>query len=184
VKLSNPHKKLIKACLRGDRKAQFDLYEQHKVYLYGVCLRYAKSKEEAQDILQEGFYKIFKNLGQYKGDGPLQAWMRKVMVNTALMHLRKYGKTIFTDLDEHTFKNVNLTDRTLLEQDRANAIIHLIQQLPSSYQTVFNLRAIEGYSFKEISQNLDINEATLRSHYLRARKYLQKLLQKEMNKYG
>jgi len=145
VKKTNPYSSLIKACLRGDRKAQFMLYEQHKVYLFGVCLRYAKSREEAEDILQEGFFKILKNLNQYKGDGPLQAWMRKIIVNTALMHLRKYGKTIFTDLDEHTFQNVGLLDRTLLDQDRANAIIHLIQQLPSSYQTVFNLRAIEGF---------------------------------------
>ena len=184
MKQTNQHSTLIKACLRGDRQAQFDLYEQHKVFLFGVCLRYAKSREAAEDILQEGFYKILKDLHQYKGAGPLQAWMRKIMVNTALMHLRKYGKTVFTNLDEHTFKNVDLMDTTLLDKDRANAIIHLIQQLPSAYQTVFNLRAIEEYSFREISDQLDINEATLRSHYLRARTHLQQLLQKEMNKYG
>lgn len=149
-----------------------------------MCLRYAKSREEAEDILQEGFYKILQNLKQYKGNGPLQAWMRKVMVNTALMHLRKHGKTVFTEFDEHIFNHVNLTDNTLLDIDRANAIIHLIQQLPSAHQTVFNLRAIEGYSFREISDQLDINEATLRSQYLRARTHLQQLLQKEMNKHG
>ena len=184
MRSNTSNNKLIKACLKGDRQAQFELYNQHKVALYGVCLRYMKSKEAAEDVLQEGFFTIFKKLHQYKGEGPIGAWMRKVMVNTALMYLRKHGKTTFTELDEQVFNNHYLLDNSLVEQDRANAVIHLIQQLPSAHQTVFNLKAIEGYSFREISEQLDINEATLRSHYLRARTHLQQLLQKEMNKYG
>ena len=85
-------KKLIKSCIRGDRKAQFKLYQQHKVYLFGICMRYGKNKAEAEDILQEGFYRIFKDLKQYSGAVPIQAWMRKVMVNSSLMYIRKYHK--------------------------------------------------------------------------------------------
>ena len=177
-------KRLIEACIKGNRQAQFQLYEQHKIFLFGVCLRYVKNRETAEDILQEGFHKIFKFLKDYKGEGSLSAWMRRVMVNTALMHLRKKGKIQFYSIDELEELPYQFTDSALLDRDRAKAIIYMIQSLPPSYQTVFNLRAMDGYSFKEISAQLNINEATLRSHYLRARQHLQKLLQQEMNKYG
>lgn len=177
-------KQLIRACLRRDRQAQFELYQQFKVYLFGVCMRYGKSKEEAEDILQEGFYHILKDLKQYSGKGPLQAWMRKIMVNTALMHLRKFHKINYTYLEKEVVENVLPADTTLQYSDRANAIIQLIQSLPLVQQTVFNMRAIDGYSFKEIAQHTGAKEATLRSHYLRARTALQSLLRKELNNDG
>lgn len=175
---------LLRACRRGDRQAQFKLYQQFKVYLFGICMRYGKSREEAEDILQEGFYRILKDLKQYRGQGPLQAWMRKVMVNTALMHLRKFHKINYTFLEKEVVENTLPADTTLQYSDRANAIIQLIQSLPLVQQTVFNLRAIDGYSFKEIAQQTGAKEATLRSHYLRARTKLQSLLRKELNNDG
>lgn len=175
---------LIRGCLRGKREAQRELYQRHKLYLFGVAMRYAKGRQEAEDILQEGFYKIFKDLKQYKSDGPLQAWMRKVMVNTALMHIRKYHKMSFAALEPAQVEQQLLTDSSLLDSDRANAIILLIQSLPLAQQTVFNMRGIEGYSFKDISEKLGTNEATLRSHYLRARTQLKSLLRKELENEG
>lgn len=177
---SNISHTLLQACLEGDRRAQFELYHQYRVFLFGVCMRYAKNRAEAEDILQEGFYKILRDLGQYNRSASLQAWMRKVMVNTALMYIRKYHKLKLNNLEEpHQIDSIRC-DNSLLERDRANAVIKMIQQLPITQQTVFNLRAIEGYSFREIAQQLGTKEATLRSHYLRARNQLQKLLQKEL----
>ncbi len=175
---------LIKACIKGNRKAQFSLYGQYKTYLYGICLRYAKSPQEAQDILQEGFFSILRDIKQFSGQSPLRAWMRKVMVNAALMHIRKHRKIEFSALEVDKLDHIHYSEDTFQIMDRANAVIHLIQQLPVSYQTVFNLRAMEGYSFREISQQLGANEATLRSHFLRARKQLQQILNKELNKNG
>ena len=176
--------KLIRDCLLGKRSAQRRLYERHKVYLFGVALRYAKSRPEAEDVLQEGFYKIFKDLKQFDAKGPLRAWMRKVIVNTALMHIRRHHRISYTSLESREVENYLSPDVSLMQRDRANAIIRLIQELPVAQQMVFNLRAIEGYSFKDISQKLGANEATLRSHYLRARTQLQAMLSKELNNDG
>lgn len=170
---------IIQACLVGDRKAQSQLYELHKVYLFGLCQRYAKSRVEAEDMLIEGFYKVLKDLKHFKGDGDLRAWMRKVVVNTALMYIRKYRKVTYTELDQDVVEESKGFDYSMLEKERAQAIIALLQKLPPAQQLVFNLRAIDGYSFKEIASMTENNEATLRSHFLRARKQLQKFLTKE-----
>ena len=158
------------------------LYEAHKVYLFGVCMRYTRSKAEAEDMLLEGFYRILKDLKQYSSSSPINAWMRRVMVNSCLMHIRKHRKIQFSELTDNQVESHAPADLSLLNSDRANAIIALIRQLPMSHQTVFNLKAIDGYSFKEISSMLEINEATLRSHFLRARTKLQQLLNSEFQK--
>lgn len=171
---------IIEGCLKGDRIFQKQLYNQYKVFLFGVCMRYAQNKTEAEDILSEGFYKILKDLHQFSGNASLQSWMRKVMVNTALMHIRKYRRIKYSDFDEIQEKKQSQPDYSLFESNRAQAIIAMIHELPLPQQTIFNLRAMDGYSFKEISTQLEINESTVRSHYLRARKKLQFLLQKEL----
>ena len=173
--------KLIKQCLKGKRKSQFELYEMYKVYLFGICMRYSKSKFEAEDMLQEGFYKILRDLGQYRGQVPFQAWIRKVMINSCLSYIRKYKKLQYSELFESDVEEHKGFDIELMSSNRAKAIIHLIQTLPEVQQTVFNLKGIDGYSFVEISNMLNAKEATLRSHYLRARKKLQSLLNKELN---
>lgn len=180
--MEKEQKDIIKQCIRGDRRSQKMLYDQHKVYLLGVCMRYTRSKAEAEDMLLEGFYRILKDLRQYSNTSSIKAWMRKVIVNSCLMHIRKYRKIQFSELTEDRVESNTPTDLSLLNSDRAKAIITLIRQLPLNHQTVFNLKAIDGYSFKEISNMLDINEATLRSHYLRARTKLQQLLNNEFQK--
>ncbi len=170
---------IIKGCIKGDRQAQYTLYNGYKIYLFGVCMRYARHRQEAQDMLQEGFILIFRDMKSFSGKSNIKTWMNRVMVNSCLMHIRKFRKIEFSDIENDRLENIHFTKDVFQEMDRANAIIHLIQQLPVAHQTVFNLRAMEGYSFKEISQQLDINEATLRSHYARARKQLQKFLDKE-----
>ena len=139
-------------------------------------MRYAKSKMEAEDILQEGFFKILRDLRQFSGDGDVKWWMRKVMVNSALMHIRKYRKIEFSEINEKIIEDPELVENSFLQSERASTVVRIIQKLEDPYQTVFNLRAIEGYSFKEIAEKLDGNEATLRSHYMRARKKLQTIL--------
>ncbi len=166
----------LHACIAGDRKAQYALYKRYKLDLYGVCLRYARNRQDAEDILQEGFYKIFKDLAKYSGKGSLEGWMRKVVVNTALMHIRKYRAKEMNTIELATDHYQHLDNGDFLKHEQnGDRIIYLIQQLPAMYQTVFNLRAIEEYPFKDIAQMLELKEATVRSHYLRARKSLQKM---------
>ena len=173
--------KLIKLCLRGKRQAQFQFYELHKVFLYGICMRYASSKSDAEDMLQDAFSKIFRDLHQYSGQVPVTAWMRKVTVNTALMHIRKYKKVRFEELIADDIpQEIKYYDNLNLD-DRAHSIIQLIRGLSATQQAVFNLKAMDGYSFVEISKILDCKESTLRSHYMRARKALQEMLKKELN---
>jgi len=144
-------------------------------------MRYAANKSEAEDMLQEGFYKILKDLHQFKGNSTLKSWMTRVVINSSLMYIRKHRKVFYTELEPiHIEDNVE-PDFSLLESDRAQAIIQLIRKLPLTHQTVFNLKAIDGYSYKEISEKLELNEATIRSHYLRARKKLQLLLVNELH---
>lgn len=171
--------KLINACKKGNRKAQFEWYEQHKVFLFQICLRYAKTKTEAEDILQEGFYKILKDLNRVKNVAAIKGWMRQVMVNTALMHLRKHQKMKFDALSDYDIEELSRVEMGSESEDKAKAAIKMIQYLPIGYQVVFNLRAIEGYSFKEIAAQLNIKETTLRSHYHRAKEQLKRILEKE-----
>lgn len=172
---------IIKKCLQGDRASQKRLYEENKVFLFGICMRYGKSKAEAEDILQEGFYRILKDLKQYSRTSHIKGWMRKVMVNSALMYIRKHHKLKFSALEDKHHNQSDKTDYSLFNSDRAQAIIALIRQLPQPQQTIFNLKAMDGFSFKEISQKLDIKEVTLRSHYHRSRSKLQSLLQQELH---
>lgn len=167
---------LIKDCLQGNRKAQNDLYSKYKVKLFGLCLRYARSREEAEDFLLEGFQKIFRDLHQFKFKSSLEAWMRRVVVNTALQHLRKKNRLSFQDFTIEEIDRVSNFEPDILDEMNANDIIACIQKLPIGYQTIFNLFAIEGYSHREISEQLGITESTSRSQYTRAKKALQKIL--------
>lgn len=171
---------ILEKAKSGNRQAQKSLYDAYKVYLFGVANLYACSKEEAEDILLEGFHRIFKDLKSYTAKGDLRAWMRKVMVNSALMHLRKYRKweTIRTFQNEAILNVPDEIDFTA--KDRVRSILTLIRSLPEPQRVIFSLKGIEGYTYKEISEQLGIKEVTLRSHYLRARKSLQHVLQKEL----
>jgi RNA polymerase sigma factor (sigma-70 family) len=162
---------LVKDCLKGKRAAQKQLYARYAETMLGVCYRYTKSMTDAEDVLQEGFIKIFKNLHQFKFEGELGAWIRRIMVNTAINFLksnsRYQAELSFTDTSLHP---VSTDDPVILLQ--AKDIAELIRQLPPGYQTIFNLYAVEGYTHVEIGKILGINEGTSRSQYARARTLL------------
>ena len=162
------HQKLVKDCLKGKPEAQRQLYEHYAEYMLGVCYRYTKSMPDAEDILQEGFVKVFFNLHQYRSQGELGAWIRRIMVNTAINYLKKQSRyqaeLSFADITLHP---VSTDDPDVLMDTKDLA--ELIRQLPVGYQTIFNLHAVEGYSHVEIGKILGIQEGTSRSQYARAR---------------
>lgn len=170
---------LIVACLRKKPKAQRYLYDKYKVMLFRVCLRYANGREEAEDMLQEGFIKIFQDLKQFSGKGKLGAWMRRVVVNVALQHIRK-RKNLFPAIDidllAHRFK----TDDNIIAQLNAKDLTKMVQQLPPGYRAVFNMYVVEGYSHKEIAAELGINWNTSKSQLSKARAALRRMLEKQM----
>lgn len=163
--------KLVKDTLRLRPEAQRQLYEHFAPQMLGVCFRYTKSISDAEDILQEGFVKVFKHLHQYNFEGELGAWIRKIMVNTALNYLKKNKKYQY-DL---SFEDVSLhpvsSDNPEVKLD-GKQLAELIRQLPTGFQTIFNLHAVEGYSHVEIAGMLGITDGTSRSQYARARALL------------
>lgn len=162
---------LVKECLRGKPEAQRQLYELFAESMLGLCYRYTKSLKDAEDVLQDGFVKVYTGLHQYKSDGPLGAWVRRIMVNTALNFLKKNRKY----RDEMYFSEQPLhpvaDDNPAIDMD-TKELASLIRQLPQGYQTIFNLYAVEGYTHVEIGEMLGISDGTSRSQYARARSLL------------
>ncbi len=159
---------------------QQELYERFAPKMFGVCLRYAGNSEEAEDILQEGFIKIFNKMSSYRGDGSFEGWVRRIFVNTAIEHFRKktYLQPI-TETEENTVegKYLSVLD-SLAEKD----IISLVQQLSPGYRTVFNMYVVEGYTHKQIAEILGISEGTSKSQLSRAKLILQDLVKSLIDK--
>jgi RNA polymerase sigma factor (sigma-70 family) len=178
LKLFNSNKseeeKLIEGCIAGKRDMQRLLYDLYAKKMMMVCLRYAPTTFEAEDIVQEGFVKVFSNIQNFKRDCPLEYWIRKIIVNTALKHLRQ--KSLLTvsheseEVENLSSGDYNLNDYSMDE------LLSIIQSLAPRYRMVFNLYAIEGYNHKEIGEMLDISEGTSKSQYSRARAILQSML--------
>jgi RNA polymerase sigma-70 factor (ECF subfamily) len=166
---------LLKGCLRNDRRAQHALYRQYAAEMLGVCYRYTKQATDAEDVLQEGFVKVFTRLQQYSGKGSFGGWIRKVMVSTALDFLRrnKNYKSQLYPADE--LPETGEVATPILMQN-AGEVVELIRELPLGYQTVFNLVGIEGYEHQEVAEMLGISVQTSRSQYHRARNMLVKKL--------
>ncbi len=163
--------KLIKDCLKGKPAAQNALYEQFAPLMLGVCYRYTKSRDDAEDVLQEGFIKVFRSLHQYEGRGELGAWIRRIMVTTAINYLKR-NSSYQADLSYHDMPLHPVSDDNPEVTLDAKELAELIRQLPPGYQTIFNLHAIEGYTHVDIGKMLGINEGTSRSQYSRARALL------------
>ncbi|WP_306641288.1 RNA polymerase sigma factor [Sanyastnella coralliicola] len=161
-------RELVDACLANERSAQKELYDQFSGQMMAVCLRYAGNPNDAADMMQEGFIKVFEKLGQYKGDGALGAWIRRVMVNSALIHIRKEKRHAFQESIDEAY-DLHITDFNVLSELAAKDILALIAQLPTGYRTVFNLYAIEGYSHKEIAEKLEISESTSKTQFHKAK---------------
>ncbi|MGQ9621585.1 MAG: RNA polymerase sigma factor [Bacteroidales bacterium] len=170
----NDIKEIIKGCLEGNRRDQELLYRRHSAKLYAVCLQYSENDEEARDILQEGFIKIFQNLHNYKHNGSFEGWIRRIVVNTALEKFRaRYSLYRVDDIDSINELEAEPDTEDYYGIDAAD-LLYIIRELPPKYRMVFNLYAIEGYSHKEISKMLNISEGTSKSNLSRARNILQR----------
>lgn len=175
--------KMVRGCAKGKSSAQEQLYSMYYRKMYGVCMRYAKDREVAEDLLQEGFIKVFKNISRYKGTGSLEGWIRRIMVNTALEHHRRMARFLpLVDLDQALDADAG---HDLVSEMSKDEILALIQELPNGYRTIFNLYAIEGYTHREIATKLDISEGTSKSQFARARRQLQeRVIELQKDAYG
>jgi RNA polymerase sigma-70 factor (ECF subfamily) len=162
---------LIKNCIKGNAKAQKELFDSYAPVMLGICYRYTKSMDDAEDVLQEVFVQVFKNLKQYRSDGELGAWIRRITVNTSLNFLKRNKRyreeMLFEESPLHPTEEE--TPQVILQ---AKELAAIIRQLPTGYQTIFNLHAVEGYTHVEIAVMLGITEGTSRSQYARARNLL------------
>ncbi len=166
---------LIERCLRKDNNAQRELYERYSPKMLAVCHRYAVNREDAEDMLQEGFVKVFMQIGSYEGRGSFEGWVRRIMVHTCINQLKKHKK-FQENLDIIHAHGMPTRSESIPSIVQAKQITECIRLLPVGYRTVLNLYAIEGYSHREIAEILDIEESTSRSQYTRAKNLLETLL--------
>ncbi len=182
-------KKIVEGCIAGKRKAFNMLYKKYSAVMLAVCLRYCKSYEEAEDVLQDGFIKVYNNIGKFRMDGSFEGWIRRIMVNTAInnyhANLKYYYQENVDELEE--VKDLNAPSD---DQYRFNGrlpkekLMGLIQDLPDGYRMVFNMFAIEGYSHKEIADILDISVNTSKSQLSKARRNLKQRIKELEKKYN
>ena len=184
-------KNIIKQCKNQDINAQKLLYEAYSDIMFGICLRYLKEKQVAEDVMQEGFFIIFTKIKQFKSKGTFEGWMKRIMINLSLKYLKKQSKKHFFEIDKidkqefSTYQPVDkeqnidyndkksvITNTKLSQKD----IFQAVSELPEGFRTIFNLYAIEGYKHKEIAKKLQISISTSKTQLLRARRQLQEKL--------
>ncbi|MEP6626915.1 MAG: RNA polymerase sigma factor [Ginsengibacter sp.] len=169
---------LIQGCIDGDRQMQEHLYKRFASKMYGVCLRYVANTDDANDILQEGFIKVYKNLDKFRREGSFEGWVRRIFVNTAIEQFRKKVKLYNVDeVQENTIEDKELTALDLLA---TKDIINIVNELSPGYKAVFNLHVIEGFSHKEIAEVLGITEGTSKSQLARAKGVLKKIIETKL----
>lgn len=171
---------LINGCMKGDRRMQEELYGRFSPRMYAVCLRYAGNTEEAEDILQEGFIKVFKKLDSFRSEGSFEGWVRRIFVNTAIEHFRRKRYLMpVTEKEENTIEG---KFTSVLDELGAKDIMALVQELSPGYRTVFNMYVVEGYTHKEIADMLGISEGTSKSQLSRAKVILQDMVRTYIDK--
>ncbi len=164
---------ILRECIKNDRKAQRLLYEKYAPALLGICIRFTRNRDEAEDVLQEGFIKIFFNISNYKGKSSLMSWMRRIVINTAItMYHRNLKHKHHYDVEDFKERNIGENDISDSEFTREE-LFNVIKDLPAGYRMVFNLYAVEGYKHKEIAKKLEIDINTSKSQYSRAKKLIQ-----------
>lgn len=169
---------LVNRLKKKDKKAQKYLYDKYSALFYSMCIRYATNNDEAKDILQEGFVKIFRYIKQFSGKGSFEGWMKKIIVNNAINYYHKFLKYRYHD-DINESYDIESDDNFYNESTFTyDELLQIINDLPIGYRTIFNMYAIEGYKHKEISEMLNISENTSKSQYHRAKKILQERLAK------
>lgn len=165
---------ILKGCVSGERKYQHLLYNMLSAKMFSVCIRYAGDYNAAQDLLQEGFVKVFKNIDKFRGEGSFEGWVRRIFVNTAIEHYRK--KVNLYALRDSEIREYQYYEESALDTLKKEDILKMIQKLSDGYRTVFNLYIIEGFSHKEIGEIMGISEGTSKSQLARARYLLQKMI--------
>ncbi|HLV42056.1 MAG TPA: sigma-70 family RNA polymerase sigma factor [Brumimicrobium sp.] len=168
---------LVKECLSGNAIKQRELFERFSPLMMGVAMRYMKDVEQAEDVLQDGFIKVFNNLHRFENKGSLEGWIRRIIVNTALDQIRK-NKKYRSDVELEDSSLLVAQNDNVESQLQAEVLLKIVQELPDGYRMVFNMYAIEGYSHKEIAEQLEISESTSKSQYSRAKAFLRDLLEK------
>lgn len=176
IALSLEHQEhdLIKACIKQERWAQKELYETYYSPMMGVCMRYSNNEDDALDILHEGFIKVFRNISKYQVGTSLSAWIRRIMVNTAIDFYRKNIRRRTEDIEDAF--DISTEEADAISKCAEKEILEAVQQLSPVYRAVFNLYVIEGYSHKEVGDLLNISESTSRSNLVKARTKLKKIL--------
>ena len=170
---------IINGCLNNDRLSQHRLYDRYASRMYGVCLRYANSREEAEDMLMEGFMNVFKGLPTFKGDSKFTTWIHSVMVNTAVSHyrsVRRFRKELFSSdaMEVEEFAE----EENIIASLEAKQLLELLERMPDGMRVVFNLKAVEEYSFSEIAEMLDKKENAIRISYMRARQWMMEAMKR------
>jgi RNA polymerase sigma factor (sigma-70 family) len=169
---------MLAGCLKNNAAAQEALYTRFSPRMLGVCYRFAKNREDAEDMLQEGFIKVFTQMHQYRGEGALEGWIRRIIVHTCINILKK-NKKFSESVDIIHANSIQVREEMIPSIMQAKQVVECIRLLPLGYRTVLNLYAIEGFSHKEIAHLLDIEESTSRSQYTRAKVMLEDLLIKK-----
>jgi RNA polymerase sigma-70 factor (ECF subfamily) len=168
---------LVNGCRKNNRVYQHALYERYSSRMFSVCLRYASDRMLAEDFLQEGFIRVFTKIDQYKNSGSLEGWIKRIMVNTALQHIRR-AKQEPPSVDSEEGLMIADTSESALDTLAADEVLALVAKLPAGYRLVFNLYVLEEYTHQEIAAELGISEGTSKSQLARARQHLQKMLKK------
>ncbi|HET7115797.1 MAG TPA: RNA polymerase sigma factor [Hanamia sp.] len=171
---------LIKGCIEGDPQMQRLLYDRFASMMYAVCLRYSENTEDANDVMQEGFIKVYKSLSKFRAEGSFEGWVRRIFINTSIEHFRKKVKLYnVSEVSENTVEDGDLSALDVLA---AKDIMNIVNELSPGYKLVFNMHVIEGYSHKEIAKILGITEGTSKSQLARAKGVLKRILETRFNK--
>ena len=169
---------MLAGCLKNNAASQEALYNRFSPRMLGVCYRFAKNREDAEDMLQEGFIKVFTQMHQYRNEGALEGWIRRIVVHTCINILKK-NKKFAESVDIIHANSIHVKEDMIPSIMQAKQVVECIRMLPLGYRTVLNLYAIEGFSHKEIAQLLDIEESTSRSQYTRAKAMLEEILMRK-----
>lgn len=176
----NPSKQhaMIEGCIEGDRSAQYTFYKQYARAMYNICYRITNDPDDAEDVLQEAFLSAFRNMHTYKGEASIGAWLKRIVINASINHIKKQ-KLMYEPIEDSHFEEepVISDDQLVLEIDRVRRAIH---RLPDGFRMVFSLYLLEGYDHKEIAEILGITESTSKSQYNRAKKKLREILKERI----
>jgi RNA polymerase sigma-70 factor (ECF subfamily) len=169
---------IFQGCLQNNSSAQKELYNRYSPKMLAVCYRYGHNRQDAEDMLQEGFIKVFSQMHTFRNQGAFEGWIRRIIVHTCINHLKKNKK--FNDSVDITYASgIEIREENIPSVIQAKQVVECIRLLPIGYRTVLNLYAVEGYTHREIADMLDIEESTSRSQYTRARQMLEDVLVKK-----